>query len=300
MTVNTVSAQNPVEFHAILLDQFVDNDEQILLPCGLEFKEKLNEMGWLDEQITTFFGETNATEIAIRSKLAELQETIDENDLFFFYIFGHGKTFLDDVLDMEDWLYEELVEIDTDNKIILIEACHSGSFADEIKRIPGFILSSVAKNEYSIGITSEQVDWPLSEPRFEGAMPSHFWITRLNDSRADTSQDGVVSMMELYKYTLPEIRQSFKEFMLFYPDWAEETLGVSDPNRQTYPNPVLHNNLLYSISLNTSHFIANIESFLKAKPIFYASIFGGSTGLLLIIGAGLLYIRHRRKKISRD
>ena len=79
----SISAQTPVDFHAILLDQFVDNDEQIILPCGPEFKEKLHELGWVDEQITTFFGETNATEIAIRSKLSELQETIDKNDLFF-------------------------------------------------------------------------------------------------------------------------------------------------------------------------------------------------------------------------
>jgi hypothetical protein len=278
------SSETAINFYAIIADQFVNNPEQVIEPSGPDMYEKLIDFGWEDNQITKLFGENNITESKLRSELERFQSEIDSNDLFFLYLHGHGLTYLDRVLNIEDWLREELKNINTDNKIIIIDACHSGNFIKDLNGISGFLMSSVASDEYGLAMTFEESDWSFSEPYFKGSVNSHFWITRLNESRADCSGDGVITMKELYKYTLPQIQLLYKEFFIAYPDWAEDPFGITNPDKETYPNPVVRNRLLYSISLNVSHFKTNVYRFLKAKPILYTSISIGGVVVFSLFG----------------
>ena len=250
---------NPVNTYALFFDQFPHIVENETLCSSIEFKNSLIELGWQDEDISLFLGEENITEEILLEKLNYLEENVDENDLVFIYITAHGHTYIRDILDFNDWFHQEFDEINTSNKIIFIESCFSGEF---IRNFYGklFAMGSVGEYSYAIAYTPDNGTWTLSEPPFVGGISSHFWAKTIKDLNADTSGDGVVSIEEMYDYSLPLIRECYNETLENNPSLEELILSTAGYT-ENYPYPTVVNNIYYEMTLNATDFVLNNDKY---------------------------------------
>lgn len=250
---------NPISTYALLFDQFpyVVNDETLC--SSIEIRSSLIELGWQDENITLFLGEENITEEIFLEQLDYLEENVDENDLVFVYITAHGHTYCRDVLNFNDWFQKEFNDIGTSNKVIFMETCFTGEF---IKNFYGnlFAMGSVGEDSYAITCTPENDTWVLSEPPFVGGISSHFWAKTMKDINADLSRDGVVSIDEMYEYSLPLIRESYNETFESYPNIAD-LIRFTAGFTENYPFPTVVDNIYYELSLNATDYILNNEKY---------------------------------------
>ena len=250
---------NPVSTYALLFDQFPYVVSNETLCSSTEIRSSLIELGWQDENISLFLGEENITEEIFLEQLNYLEENVDDNDLVFVYITAHGHTYCRDVLDFNNWFQKEFNDIGTNNKVIFMETCFSGEF---IKNFYGnlFAMSSVGEDSYAITYTPENDTWVLSEPPFVGGISSHFWAKTIKDVNADVSGDGVVSIEEMYEYSLPSIRECYNETFENNPSLAELirfTAGFTD----NYPIPTVVDNIYYELTLNATDYILNNEKY---------------------------------------
>ncbi|MCG3221956.1 MAG: hypothetical protein H7641_11315 [Candidatus Heimdallarchaeota archaeon] len=250
---------NPVSTYALLFDQFPYVVGNETLCSSTEIRSSLIELGWQDENISLFLGEENITEEIFLEQLNYLEENVDDNDLVFVYITAHGHTYCRDVLDFNNWFQKEFNDIGTNNKVIFMETCFSGEF---IKNFYGnlFAMSSVGEDSYAITYTPENDTWVLSEPPFVGGISSHFWAKTIKDVNADVSGDGVVSIEEMYEYSLPSIRECYNETFENNPSLAELirfTAGFTD----NYPIPTVVDNIYYELTLNATDYILNNEKY---------------------------------------
>ncbi|MHA2357838.1 MAG: hypothetical protein ACXABK_03615, partial [Candidatus Heimdallarchaeaceae archaeon] len=169
------------------------------------------------------------------------------------FLTAHGHTYCRDILDFNSWFQKEFSEIGTPNKIYLMESCFSGEFV-ELFYGPSFAMSSVEADSYAIGYTGDNGTWVISEPPFIGGISAHFWAKAINDTRADTSGDGVVSLVEMTEYSLPQIRKCYNETFEHYPD-VEQLIQATAGYTENYPIPIVINNLYYDITLNATDYI---------------------------------------------
>jgi len=255
---NTV--ESSVATYAILFDQFAAEVNGTILCSAVELKDSLLNLGWSEDNITLFLGEENITKAIILEQLNFLEQVVDENDLVFIYIMAHGHTYCRDVLEFNDWFQLEFFQINTKNKIYLMDSCYAGEF---VRNFFGdcFAMGSVAEHEVAIGVfPGENGTWVLSEPEFAGGISSHFWSKSLVNISADTSLDGVVSLTEMYEHSLPIIRDCYNETFELYPDLADYAENVAGYT-ENYPYPKMMNNLYYETTLNATDFKLNNEKY---------------------------------------
>ncbi|HUT82522.1 MAG TPA: caspase family protein [Candidatus Bathyarchaeia archaeon] len=264
ITVNNVPAFSQqtknVEKYVILLDQFAPNSvNPDSYTCNAnEFKQALSEVGWSDAHFSYLFGDNEITIANLRNKIQNLQETVDENDVILLYFAAHGYGCLKDILDLNSWFQEEFLAIPTQYKILLIDSCHAGEFIepleDYITTNQFYAMGSVAPNELAIAfVPDDQVgEWPYSEPAFLGIISSHFWSLSLTNSSADTNNDNIVSMEELYDHSLPTIKKIYGEVFEQDPEIADIVLNTAG-YLENYPRPVVINNLNENFSLYNSY-----------------------------------------------
>ncbi len=257
---------NPVEVYAVLFDQFPQEINGTIMCSAIEMHDTLLSLGWSTENISIFLGEENMTKNIFLEQLNYLEEKVDENDLVFIYLSAHGHTYCRDVLDFNSWFQLLFNLIGTDNKIFLMETCYSGEFV-ELFFHRSFAMSSVAKNEFALLYTSDDNDtWMLSEPEFIGGISSHFWAKTMADINADSSGNGVVSLEEMYEYSLPGIRQCYNETFEIYPELADYASYVAG-STENYPHPKVMNNLPYEVTLNATDFILNNQDYLWEEDL---------------------------------
>ena len=258
--MDTNNSENPVETYALLFDQFPYEVNGTIMCSAAEFKESLLTLGWHEENISMFLGEENITKIIILEQLNYLESVVDENDLVFIYIMAHGHTYCRDVLEFNSWFQFEFFQINTKNKIFLMDSCYAGEF---VKNFYGscYAMSSVGESEVAIGyFPEENGTWILSEPPFVGGISSHFWVKSLASTEADASLDNVISLNEMYIHSLQNIRDCYNETFELYPsitDYIENIAGYTE----NYPYPKILNNLQYEITINATDYILNNEKY---------------------------------------
>ncbi len=260
------SETNPVETYAILFDQFPVEINGSTLCSSIEMKDSLLQIGWSEDNISLFLGEDNISKTIILEQLNLLEQAVDENDLVFIYFTAHGHTYCRDVLDFNTWFQHEFNQIGTTNKVFLMESCYGGEF---VMFFPEkcYAMSSVSSFEPAIAYNPEENGtWLLSEPPFAGGISSHFWAKTLSDISADSSLDGVVSLNEMYTYSLPFIKDCYNETFELYPDIAQYIEAVAGYT-ENYPRPLVVNGLYYDLTLNATDFILNHEKYVWEDDI---------------------------------
>ena len=252
--------ENPVSVYALLFDQFVYDYNGSLMGSAIEFNDTLLSLGWPKDNVSLFLGEENMTKEIILEQLNYLEQVVDENDLVFIYIMAHGHTYCRDVLEFNSWFQTEFFQINTKNKIYLMDSCYAGEF---VRNFYGdcFAMGSVGEEELAIAVLPQENEtWDLSEPLFAGGISSHFWAKSLTNISADTSQDGVISLTEMYIHSLSPMRECYNETFTLNPDLAAYVLLVAGYT-QNYPCPKVMNNLYYEITLNATEFILNNDKY---------------------------------------
>ncbi len=256
------NGDNPVETYALLFDQFPHEINGTIQCSAVEIKDSLLNLGWLKENITLFLGEENITKAIILEQLNYLEIVVDKNDLVFIYIMAHGHTYCRDVLELNTWFQTEFFQINTKNKVFLMDSCYAGEFVRNFYD-QCFAMGSVAEHEVAIAFFPEENGtWFLSEPPFAGGISSHFWSKALTNIEADTSLDGVVNLHEMYIYSLPKIRGCYNETFEYYPDMADYVENLAGYT-ENYPYPKVMNNLHYELTLNATDYKLNNEQYLK-------------------------------------
>lgn len=259
--VSGQNSENPVEVYAILFDQFPQEINGTIMGSAIEIQEALLSLGWSVENISIFLGEENMTKNIFLEQLNYLEEKVDENDLVFIYLSAHGHTYCRDVLDFNSWFQLEFNQIGTDNKIFLMESCYGGEFV-ELFFARSYAMSSVAKDEIALVYLPEDNDtWLLSEPAFVGGISTHFWAKAMTNISADSSANGVVSLEEMYVYSLQYIKQCYNETFEIYPEIADYASSVAG-SIENYPHPKIMNNLPYEVTMNATDFILNNQDYL--------------------------------------
>lgn len=251
---------NPVEVYAVIFDQFPQEVNGTIMCSAIEIQDTLLCLGWSAENISIFLGEENMTKNIFLEQLNYLEEKVDENDLVFIYLSAHGHTYCRDVLDFNSWFQIEFNQIGTQNKFFLMESCYGGEFV-ELFFDRSFAMSSVAKDEIAlICMPEDNGTWLLSEPVFAGGISSHFWSKAMININADSSGNGVVSLEEMYEYSLPKIKQCYNETFEIYPSIADYASSVAG-STVNYPHPKVMNNLPYEVTLNATDFISNNQEY---------------------------------------
>lgn len=259
--VNVNNTENPVNTYAILFDQFPHEVNDTIMCSAVELKDALLDLGWLEDNISLFLGEENITKTIILEQLNYLEQVVDENDLVFIYLMAHGHTYCRDVLEFNNWFQMEFFQINTKNKVYLMDSCYAGEFVKHFYD-PCFAMGSVAEHEVAIAYYAEaNGTWLLSEPPFSGGISSHFWAKTLTNIDADSSVDGVISLNEMYVYSLSKIRDCYNETFELYPEMADYVENIAG-HTTNYPYPKVKNNLPYDITLNATDFIINNEKYL--------------------------------------
>lgn len=265
-SIDTEDFDNQIETYAVLFDQFAVEVNGTLMGSAIELKDSLLQIGWSDDNISLFIGDENLTKTIFLEQLNYLEQEVDENDLVFIYIMAHGHTYCRDVLDFNSWFQAEFDQIGTANKVYLMESCYGGEF---VRLFSGrcYAMSSVSPFELAIAyIPDENGTWTLSEPPFAGGISSHFWAKAMTNISADSSLDGVISLNEMYLYSLPLIRNCYNETFEANPslaDYIESIAGYTE----NYPMPTVLNNLYYDLTLNATDFILNHEKYVWEDDI---------------------------------
>lgn len=262
----TQNSENPIRTYAVLFDQFPHDVNGTTMCSAVELKDALLNLGWSGDNISLFLGEENLTKTIFLEQLNYLEQVVDENDLVFIYIMAHGHTYCRDVLEFNSWFQIEFFQINTKNKVYLMDSCYAGEFVKNFYD-QCFALGSVAEHEIAIGyFPEENGTWILSEPPFAGGISSHFWAKALTNIEADTSLDGVVSLEEMHTYSLPNIRACYNETFELYPDMADYAENIAGYT-ENYPYPKIMNNLHYELTLNATEFRLNNEQYVWEDDI---------------------------------
>lgn len=305
---NTTDSQSTttrdVKTYALLVDQFAPNSNNPgeYFCNAIELRNSLMAIGWDESSFYYLFGDLEITITNLQEKIEMLRQTVDENDVVLFFFAAHGYGCLRDILDFNYWFHDYFLEIQTNYKYLLIDACHAGEFIQPLTAYEDsnsfYAMGSVAPIEYAIAFVPDDggEEWTYSEPEFYGIISAHFWSTALTNSSADVNLDTFVDMGEMYDFSLPIIKKIYSEVFIQEPELAEfvenETGYIDD-----YPRPVVINSLSENVSLYTEYLDANIETLtLLTTPQKYGIIFG-SIGATAIIGVVVIFliVRKRRK-----
>ncbi len=303
-TNSQCAATKDVRTYALLVDQFAPNSNNPgeYFCNAIELRDSLMAIGWQESSFEYLFGNNEITTANVKSKMAFLEQNADENDVVLIFFATHGHGCLRDMLHFNNWFHSEFIEIPTDYKYLLIDACHAGEFIEPLIAYENsdsfYAMGSVASIEYGIAFVPDDGgdEWVYSEEEFFGIISAHFWSNALTNSSADTNLDTFVDMGEMYDFSLPIIKKIYSEVFVEEPElaeWIENNIGYIDD----YPRPVVINSLSEDISIYTDYLNTNIDTLpLLTVPQKYGLIFG-SIGAAVIISVIVIFLvlRQRRK-----
>ena len=292
-----------VKTYALLVDQFASNsDTPGQYSCNaIELRDSLISIGWAEDSFSYLFGNYEITIPNVQAALNNTIQSVDENDVVLIFFATHGYGCLRDMLNFNNWFHDYFLDIPTNYKYLLIDACHAGEFIYPLASYEStrsfYAMGSVAPIEYGIGFIPDGEEWVYSEPEFSGIISSHFWAQALVNSSADTNSDSFVDMGEMYNFSLPIIKQIYSEVWVADPelaDWVENNTGYIDD----YPRPVVINSLSENISLYTDYLTANIAPINILTTQQKLGIIFGSVGAALVIVIPITVVLVIRKKRS--
>ncbi|NHJ86293.1 MAG: caspase family protein [Asgard group archaeon] len=254
-----------VKTFGLLVDQFAPSTRlENNYGCNAnEFKNSLISIGWSTDSFSYLFGDGTITIANLQEEMDYLEEVVDANDVVVIFFATHGYGCLKDILHFNEWFHKEFLEIPTDYKFLLIDACHAGEFIEPLQPYTNnnsfYAMGSVSAIEYGIGFIPDSEGWPYSEPEFYGIISAHFWSTTLINSSADSDLDNYISMNEMYDYSLPIIRKIYSEVFVEDPELAE-FIENETGSLENYPHPLVINTFTTDYALAMDFLTDNIDS----------------------------------------
>lgn len=163
-----------------------------------------------------------ATREAILTTIEEVIEQVDTNDYFVLFYSGHGinGAFLPSDYDgtghvlSHDELRELLARCPARHKLVLADACHAGSYTDELtaKGLDDELKAAFKKALEKVGpgtaiiLSSRAEEISLESDRLRQGVFSHFLLRGLK-GEADTDHDGIVAIEELFDYVQSNVQR---------------------------------------------------------------------------------------------
>lgn len=171
--VSSITAQSPESF--VMHQQAADEEKTLLngmtyravlvaigfsqaLPYSIKqlygFQSMLLHGGnWKASNIVTLV-ENQATKVKIRAAIHSLAEAADDNDVSLFYFIGHGSgndtshcvLCYDDTSIYDVELNQYLANV-SGSLIVIVDACHSGGFIEELAHENRVVVTACAKDE---------------------------------------------------------------------------------------------------------------------------------------------------------
>ena len=172
------------------------------------------------EKLTNY----NATKANILNGILSAFAGAGENDVSYFYYMGHGglkggipiiiPTDYPTVLTVHE--LEECLSMIPGTKIILLETCHAGSFIDKdiaLEPFTDFSLDLLNKGGYQVLASSagDQSTWDSKD----GSYFCKYLIEGCKDLQADTNEDEIVDISELYQYIKSKV---LRQTVQIYPE----------------------------------------------------------------------------------
>jgi hypothetical protein len=171
-----------------------------------------------DEQLKVLIDEEATHENILRA-MADTYRQADENDLIMFYFSGHGLpgSFLpvdyDGALNAlgHDDVHDALLGSRSRHKLVIADACYSGSLAAKsggsnsstLAAYYSALLEAQASTALMMSSNSEEIS--MEDGGLRSGVFSHYLIRGLK-GEADASQDGLVTIEELFAYVHREVR----------------------------------------------------------------------------------------------
>ena len=198
-----------------------DKLEDLFVQC--KFGE--DEIGFeVIEKLTNY----DATKENILNGILNVFADADDNDISYFYYMGRGGKINDiPVITPSDFTYnlvsaisvhelEEHLGMIPGTKVIFLETCHAGNFIDKsiiLEPFTEFSLDLLNKEGYQVLASSagDQYTWDSEN----GSYFCNSFIEGCEDLQADTNEDGIVDISELYQYIKLNVT---KQTVQIYPD----------------------------------------------------------------------------------
>ena len=195
-------------------------------------KELFGECKFGDKEIKFIAIETlvnlDATKENILNGILDVFADADDNDISYFYYMGHGGKINDiPVITPSDFTYnlvsaisvhelEEHLGMIPGTKVIFLETCHAGNFIDKsiiLEPFTEFSLDLLNKEGYQVLASSagDQYTWDSEN----GSYFCNSFIEGCEDLQADTNEDGIVDISEMYQYIKLNVT---KQTVQIYPD----------------------------------------------------------------------------------
>ena len=171
-----------------------------------------------DDQVKVLIDE-NATHDNILAAMRDTYRQADENDVILFYFSGHGLpgAFLPVDYDgtelalKHDEVHEILESSRSRHKLVIADACHSGSLAarsgDANQQLLTDYYSALdnARSSTALMMSSKGEEISLEDGGLRSGVFSHYLIRGMK-GEADANHDRIVSIQELFAYVHREVR----------------------------------------------------------------------------------------------
>ena len=174
------------------------------------------------EKLTNY----DATKINILNGIVSAFSGADENDVSYFYFMGHGglkggitiiiPTDYPTVITVHE--LEEHLSTISGTKVIFLETCHAGNFIDKniLEPFTNFSLDLLNKEGYQILVSSagDEYTWDY----VNGSVFCKYLIEGCENLTADTNEDEIVDISELYEYIKLNVT---KQTVQIYPEGSD-------------------------------------------------------------------------------
>ena len=169
------------------------------------------------EQLSVLIDE-EATRVNILKAMQRTLLRADENDVIMFYFSGHGLAGSFLPVDFNGYenrlLHTEIKDVlersGAKHKIVIADACYSGSLM--ASKTPFKEMSTIFNNEWNrsrgglaLLMSSKEEEVSLEDGGLRSGVFSHYLIRGL-DGGADTNQNGIVTIWELFNFVKREVR----------------------------------------------------------------------------------------------
>jgi len=193
--------------------------EDLFIQC--KFGEE--EIGFeIIEKLTNY----DATKENVLNGILSVFAESDNDDISYFYYMGHGGV-IDDIPIITPTDYnstletaitvhelEEHLNMISGTKVIFLETCHAGNFIDkDIKLFIEFSLDLLNKEGNQVLASSKGSEYTWDS--YGGSYFCKYLIKGCEDLQADTNEDGIVDLSELYQYIRIHVT---KQTVQIYPE----------------------------------------------------------------------------------
>jgi hypothetical protein len=194
----------------------------------------LASLGWQDNHIYKVNG--NLTVPVVQEAVEWLANNTDTDDIALLYISTHGN-WMRTVLQWNSWFPDVWKQLNTPERLLLIDACSAGEFLEPIRYDP--------LPHISLGCCSaSEVSWSGLEKEglpIIGSVWNYYFTDALCNSSADLDKNGLVSIEEAFNFSTPLVQQYMNHTVFAVPEFLESyhKIGIYPENCDAYPHPLM-------------------------------------------------------------